>query len=92
MPKSTACMETIMDRIAWYLKKDPMEVRIVNFLQKGDIEFPTQKVIAEENLLPGMMKEMAVSADIPERENFIEKFNSVSAHCMQWIQCFDNRT
>ena len=67
-----------------------MEVRIVNFLQKGDIEFPTQKVIEEENLLPEMMKEMAVTADIPEREKFIEKFNSVNSRCIPWILCFDN--
>lgn len=71
-------IETIMEHIAWTLKKDPLEVRMTNFIQKGDplIAVPGLK-FEEENPLPGMIQEFKQSADYDDRKKFVETFNQV---------------
>ena len=77
-----------MDQIAWYLKKDPMEVRVNNFIKKGDIRFPQNDLILSENRIPDIIKEMTSSADLLERQKFVEKFNTVRASSFPRIISF----
>jgi len=80
-----ALMEYVMDHIAHTLKKDPFEVRQVNFLKKGDTLFfagfppdPTKKVPMDaDNLIPRMYEEMKVTGDLEARKKAIEIFNKV---------------
>jgi len=67
-----------MEHIAFTLKKDPLEVRQVNFIRKGDpfIGVPGAK-LPLDNLLPGMIAELKVNGDYDSRKKFVEVFNQV---------------
>jgi len=74
-----AIIETIMEHIAWAIKKDPLEVRMTNFIQPGDplIAIPGAK-FEGENPLPNMITELKTSADYDARKKFVETFNQVT--------------
>lgn len=74
--KGIAAIETIMEHIAWAVKKDGLEVRMANFMQKGDpiVAIPGEK-FEEDNILPGMITGLKESADYDMRKNFVETFN-----------------
>lgn len=76
-----AAIETIMEHIAWTLKKDPLEVRIANFIQKGDpmLGVPGAK-FEEENPLPAMLADLKASAEYDDRKRFVETFNQVTLY------------
>ncbi|CAG7707626.1 unnamed protein product [Allacma fusca] len=58
-PKSLGFMECVMEHVAAHLKKDPMEVRMVNLLKKGDTMFPdTSQKLEEDNLVPILMQDL----------------------------------
>lgn len=74
-----SAIETIMEHIAWTVKKDPLEVRQVNFIKKGDpfIGVPGS-TLPLENLIPRMLTEMFETSDYINRKKFVENFNQVT--------------
>lgn len=74
--QGVGAIETIMEHIAYTVKKDPLEVRQVNFMKKGDplIGVPGAK-LPTENFIPKMLKEILESSDFQRRKQFVETFN-----------------
>ncbi|CAL8110876.1 unnamed protein product [Orchesella dallaii] len=74
--QGVAIIETIMEHIAYTVEKDPLEVRQINFIQKGDpfIGVPGAKLL-QDNLLPRMISELQNSADLNARMNYVKMFN-----------------
>ncbi|ODM92327.1 Abscisic-aldehyde oxidase [Orchesella cincta] len=74
-----ATIETIMEHVAWAVKKDPLEVRMLNLIQPGDplIAVPGAK-FEEENRIPKMVEELKASADYDARKKFAETFNQTA--------------
>lgn len=67
-----------MEHIAHVLKKDPMEIRMKNFIKAGDplLKNPMKK-FEGENPLPKMIEDLKTSADFQARKTFAENFNKV---------------
>lgn len=78
--QGVALLENCMEHISHYLKKDPLDVRRVNFLQKGDQLLPTMfgdMNYTEENQMPRLIEEIKKSGDYENRTKFVETFNKV---------------
>ncbi len=75
-PQGIAGMETIMDRIARYLKKDSAEIRYLNFygVEKNNITHYGQEV--ELNRLHTLYDELYKSSEYQKRREGINSFNA----------------
>ncbi|CAL8082189.1 unnamed protein product [Orchesella dallaii] len=74
--RGISIIENIMEHVAWAVKKDPLEVRMANFIQTGDplISVPGAK-FEGENRLPKMIEDLKETADYDSRKKFVETFN-----------------
>ncbi|ODN04993.1 Xanthine dehydrogenase [Orchesella cincta] len=77
--QGVAAIENIMEHVAFEVKKDPLEVRRVNFIQKGDslVGVPGGK-LTTGNPLPGMLAELKKSSDYESRKELVESFNQAN--------------
>jgi len=75
-PQGMAAMETVLDRIARILKKDPADIRALNFygLKKDNITHYGQEV--ELNRLPLMYEQILLSSDYHKRRKAVAEFNA----------------
>jgi xanthine dehydrogenase large subunit len=76
-----ACVENLMEHIAFELKKDPMEVRMANMITEGDLmisPFGPETPMSQVNLMPQMLKELDASANLQARRQNIQDFNKVT--------------
>ncbi|XP_035702304.1 xanthine dehydrogenase/oxidase isoform X3 [Folsomia candida] len=76
--KGVALIENIMEHIAFYLKKDSLDVRKLNFIEKGDHFLPTffgGGNFEEDNQIPRLIEEIKKSGDYENRKQFVETFN-----------------
>ncbi|CAL8110869.1 unnamed protein product [Orchesella dallaii] len=74
-----AAAENMMEHIAFVVKKDPLEVRQANFIQKGDslVGIPGAK-LTTTNPLDGMVAELKKSSDYESRKELAESFNKAN--------------
>lgn len=77
-PKGMLCTEAMLDDIARYLKKDPLDIRKINLYQgldtQGRNETPYgQKV--EQDVLPELIQHLEKTSQYRERRKAITKFN-----------------
>ena len=77
-PQGMMTIEHVMDEIARYLKKDPLEVRKANYYgEEGrDTTHYYQKV--EDNFLPEITEQLEQSSDYHARRKQIAEFNKTS--------------
>jgi xanthine dehydrogenase large subunit len=69
-------MEAIIEHIAHELGKDPLEVRMKNFIKDGDAIIAAKGAKFEgDNPLPQMIDELKASCDYDSRKKFIDNFN-----------------
>lgn len=75
-PQGTAAIETVVDRVARFLRKDPAEIRSRNFY--GTISRNTTHYgqTVENNRLPEMYDQLIRSSDYRERRNAVDEFNA----------------
>lgn len=66
-----------MDHIAFTLKKDPLDVRSVNYAAIGD-SYITSGNITDENKIPIMMQKILADSNYRERRRTVDEFNSVN--------------
>ncbi len=73
-----AAIENIMEHIAYTVKLDPLKVREVNFIKKGDpfIGVPGAR-LPLDNLIPGMISQLKISGEYESRTKFVDAFNQV---------------
>ncbi len=77
-PQGMAVIENILDRIAQYLKKDPAEIRQLNFYgeEADNITHYNQKV--KNNRLPILYDQLIKSSDYSNRRKQIHQFNKLN--------------
>jgi xanthine dehydrogenase large subunit len=76
-PQGIILAEMIMDDIAYYLGKDPLEIRKLNLYQKGRDTTPYHQTV-EQHVLLDMINDIEKSADYYQRKSAIKIFNSTS--------------
>ncbi|MCM2680215.1 xanthine dehydrogenase molybdopterin binding subunit [Echinimonas agarilytica] len=78
-PKGMMAAETLMDDIARTVKKDPLDVRLINLYQPGQDETPYGQVV-EQHVLPELMRTLEQSSDYRQRRNTINAFNNANRY------------
>ena len=74
-PQGMACMETIIDKIARKLKKDPAEIRQKNFYGLADRNITPYGQKVENNLLHVIWEQLIRSSEYFKRRKEINTFN-----------------
>ena len=77
-PQGMMTIEHIMDDIACYLKKDPLEVRKLNYYGQNDRNETHYFQKVEDFYLPEMTEELEASSQYQERRLAIKDFNATS--------------
>lgn len=76
-PQGMIMAEAVMDDIARYLKKDPLEIRQLNLYKPGRDLTPYHQQV-EQFIVTDMMQKLAETAQYDERRAAISKFNETS--------------
>lgn len=75
-PKGVATIEKVIEEIAHFLKKDPIEVRKINlYSDEGNRNLTHYGQIVKNNVLHKLITELETSADYKKRRLEIETFN-----------------
>ncbi len=75
-PQGMAAIETVIDRVARYLKKDPIEIRYINFYGIKDRNVTHYGETVENNRLFMIYDQIIKSSDYKKRRKEIDEFNS----------------
>lgn len=75
-PQGMAAMETVIDRVARYLKKEPTEIRWKNFYRIDSCNTTHYEEKVENNRLPLIYDQLIRSSDYEKRRREIDEFNS----------------
>ena len=73
-------IENIMDNVAKYLKKDPAEVRKINFYQKDTKNITHYGMKIQDNVINEIFNGLIKSSNYKKRRLSIKKFNSKSKY------------
>lgn len=77
-PQGMLTIEQVVDEIARYLGKDPLEVRKLNFYGQDERNLTPYQMQVEDFILPELIAELEVAADYHRRRQEIEAFNAGS--------------
>ncbi len=77
-PQGMMTIEHIMDEIAGHLKKDPLDVRKVNYYGETDRNITHYYQTVEDNFLPEMTEQLEASSEYHRRRKEIAEFNKTS--------------
>ena len=75
-PQGMAGIETVIDRVARYLKKDPTEIRLKNFYGINERNTTHYGELVENNRLFMIYDQLIKSSDYTKRRKEISEFNS----------------
>lgn len=73
-PQGTMAMESIIEDIAFYLKKDAKDIRALNLYQGNNLRTPYGQVL-ENNMLPDVMTKLMDAANYEARRKEIDEHN-----------------
>jgi len=77
-PQGVATIENIMQDVAAYLKKDPLDVRLANVYGITDRNTTHYGQVLKHNTLPQLFDELVATSDYRKRRIAVEKFNAES--------------
>ncbi len=77
-PQGTLTIESIIEEMALYLKKDASEIRVLNCYGKSDRNVTPYGQVVENNLLPELFANLLKSSDYLSRRKEIDQFNQVT--------------
>jgi xanthine dehydrogenase large subunit len=77
-PQGVATIESIMQDIAAYLKKDPLDVRLANLYGTKDRNTTHYGQLLKHNTLPQLFDEIVQSSDYRNRRKLVDTFNAES--------------
>jgi len=78
-PQGIAVIETIIDRIARYLKKDAAEIRFKNFYGLTDQNITHYGEMVENNRLNRIYEKLISTSDYYNRRKVLNEFNAVNS-------------
>ena len=84
-PQGMAVMETIIDRISRYLRKDPAEIRRKNFYGEDSRNTTHYEETVENNRLHLIYERLMVSSEYEKRRTGINAFNAQNEFCKKGI-------
>ena len=79
-PQGMLAPERMMDAIACYLKKDPLEVRKNNLYGKTNRNVTPYQMTVEDNIAPEIIADLEKSANYSARREAIRAFNKTSPY------------
>jgi xanthine dehydrogenase large subunit len=77
-PQGMMLIESVMDDIARYLDKDPIEVRKVNYYGRASRNVTPYGMVVEDNIIERLVDELTASSSYHERRKEITAFNATS--------------
>ncbi|CBW27630.1 putative xanthine dehydrogenase large subunit [Halobacteriovorax marinus SJ] len=77
-PQGNATIESVIEEIAHFLKKDSLEIREKNIYQGDKLTTPYGQIV-DNNTLPELMEKIKESSNYLKRREEIEEFNKNSA-------------
>jgi len=77
-PQGMMTIEMVMDDIARYLNKDPLDIRKVNLYGKEDRNVTHYHQTVEHNKLPELIANLEESSDYQARRKSVDEFNASS--------------
>lgn len=77
-PQGMMLIEAVIDDIARYLGKDPLDVRAVNYYGESTRNVTPYGMVVEDNILEQLTDELTQRAEYRERRKEIEKFNAAN--------------
>lgn len=86
-PQGVATIENIVEEIAIYLKRDPLEIRMKNCYGIDDRNTTPYGQIVRNNNLPRLFGEIRSRADYERRVTEIARFNAASRTHLRGIAC-----
>jgi xanthine dehydrogenase large subunit len=86
-PQGVATIENIMEEIAVYLKRDPLEIRMKNCYGIDERNVTPYGQVVRNNLLPRLFKETAERGEYQRRRAAVAEFNSRSSTHLRGIAC-----
>ena len=78
-------IENIVDNVAKYLRKDPAEIRKLNFYQKNKKNITHYGMKIEDNVINEIFKKLIKSSKYQQRRLKIKKFNSKNKYLKKGI-------
>jgi xanthine dehydrogenase large subunit len=84
-PQGMIAIERVMDAIALYLGKDPLEIRTLNLYNKQGRDFTPYDQRVMDNIAPELMDELAQKADYTKRREAVRAFNATHQHMRRGI-------
>lgn len=81
-PQALLAVERVMDEIAFYLGKDPLQIRKLNLYGETERNTTPYGWKIRDNILPRMIEELEASSDYQVRRKSIREFNDQS----DWIK------
>jgi len=75
-PQGMAVIEQAVDHVARFLKKDPIEIRLLNFYREAPFQITPYRQIVEESPLKRLAEKLLKSSDYYERRQKIRLFNT----------------
>jgi xanthine dehydrogenase large subunit len=80
-PKGVATVEKVIEEIAHYLKKDPLDIRLINVYDEASGRNQTHYgQVVRNNVLSRLHMELANTCDYRNRRQEIEKHNKEKSH------------
>ena len=76
-PQGMMLAEAVIEDIAHYLNKDPLEIRELNFYHEGD-KTPYGQTF-DSDLVPKIVKQLTTSSDYKKRREEIKSFNRINS-------------
>lgn len=74
-PQGMMGIENVIDEIARYLDKDPVDVRKINFYGKSDRNVTPYRMTVEDNIIHELVEELEKKSGYRERRRRVEEFN-----------------
>lgn len=84
-PQGMLAPERMMDAIACYLGKDPIDVRKINLYGKKPRNVTPYQMTVEDNVAPEIIAELEKSSDYAARRRAIRTFNETSPYLKKGI-------
>jgi xanthine dehydrogenase large subunit len=84
-PQGMLAIENVMDSIARFLGKDPLEVRKINLYGKNERNQTPYHQKIEQNLAPEIIEELELSSDYLRRSEEVSEFNKTHTYLKKGI-------